>query len=96
MSLDNLLKSTLLALYADCPEIVYALHQLDFSKVNRKFRENLFSYISEEDYYKMDEILHSDEYMRYRDAVDRASLAVTTDLAELMELTLAQNEGKLN
>ena len=44
----------------------------------------------------MDEILHSDEYMRYRDAVDRASLAVTTDLAELMELTLAQNEGKLN
>lgn len=95
-NLDSLLKETLLALYSDCPEIIHALHQLDFSKVNRKFRENLFSYISEDEYYKMDEILHSGEYVKYRDAVDRSSLAVTEDLAKLIELTLAQNEGKLN
>lgn len=96
MSLDTLLKDTLLSLYRDSPEITYALLQCDFTAVSRKFREELFARISPDKYYHMDALLHSEEYYEYRDAIDRASLAVTNDLADLMEFTLAQNEGKLN
>lgn len=97
MSLENLLKNTLKALYYDSPEITSALNEIDFSKVNRKFREELFSRISEEEFYKMDAILHSDEYMRYKDAIDRSSMAITNELANIIEFTMTQNEGgKLN
>ena len=94
--LDNLLKDTLLSLYADCPEISDTLRQLDFSMVNRSFRENLFARISEEDYYAMDAILHSDEYMNYKQAIDQASLVITDELGELIEFVVQEKGGNVN
>lgn len=95
-NLDNLLRGTLLSLYKDCPEITDALLQCDFSKVNRSFRENLFARIDEEEYWAMDEILRSDEYMKYRDAIDQASLSITDELADLIEFVVAENGGNIN
>ncbi len=94
MSLDTLLKNTLMHLYYDSPEVTSALQAIDFTKVNRKFKEELFSRISEEDFYKIDAIFYSEEYLRYRDALDFASMAVTVDLAEIIEFTLTQNKGE--
>ena len=93
-SLDNLLKNTLLSLYSDCPTITDALLQCDFSKVNRSFRENLFARIDEEAYWHMDEILHSDEYVAYKNAIDLASLAITDELAGLIEFVVSEGGAK--
>ena len=94
--LDNLLKETLVALYYDLPEVVHALQQIDFSVVNRNFKNELFSRISEEDFYKVDEYLHSDEYFAYKDAIDQASMTVTTELAALIEFVTTEKGGKIN
>lgn len=93
-TLDTLLRNTLLSLYADSDEITDALLQCDFSKVNRSFRENLFARIDEEAYWHMDEILHSDEYVAYKNAIDLASLAITDELADLIEFVVQEGGAK--
>lgn len=86
--MDKILKSTLLTLYADCPEIVQALQKCDFTKLNRKFTEEVFSRISKEEFEYIDGILHSDAYMRYHDAVNGASFACTQELANLISFVV--------
>ena len=94
--LDNLLKETLIGLYYDLPEVVYALQQISYDVVNRNFKNELFSRISEEDFYKVDAYLHSDEYFAYKDAIDQASMSVTTELAALIEFVTTEKGGKIN
>lgn len=86
--MDTLLLETLLALYHDCPEITEALKKLDFSKVNYKFQQELFLRIEPIEFYKMDAIVHSDEYRVYRDAIDRACLACTQELSSLLNFVI--------
>jgi hypothetical protein len=95
-SLDTLLRNTLISLYKDCPEITDALLQIDYSVLNYSFKRALFSHISEEEFYKMDEILHSEEYMKYRDAIDRASVSITEELGDLISFVVTENGGSVN
>jgi hypothetical protein len=44
----------------------------------------------------MDEILHSDEYMKYRDAIDRASVSITEELGDLISFVVTENGGSVN
>lgn len=94
--MDNLLRDTLLALYRDTPEITEALLKCDYTRITRKYKEELFARISPDEFYKMDAILHSDEYIKYRTAVDQAAFACTEQLAQLIEFSLAEQEGGLN
>lgn len=86
--MNHILRNTLLALYADCPEIIQALQKCDFTKLNRKFTEEVFSRISKEEFEYIDGILHSDAYMRYKDAVDGAAMAMTNELANLISFVV--------
>lgn len=97
-NLDNLLKDTLVHLYIDLPEVAYALNNISYDVVNRKFKQKLFELISESEFEEMDNLLHSEAYYKYKDAIDRASMSVTTDLAELIEFAgIQSNEGgKIN
>ena len=91
--MKDLLKNTLLQLYRDNDEIYAALVQCDWSKLNYKFQQELFLRISPDRFYAMDEILHSDAYIEYRDAVDNAAMACTNDLANLLEFVVSENEN---
>jgi hypothetical protein len=87
--MDNILKNSLLALYADDQAICDCLRACDFSQINDKFRREIFCRISEEDFFRMDMILRSPEYINYKMAIDSAACACTTQLADLIALAMA-------
>ena len=93
INLDNLLKSSLIAIYYDSPEIVQAIDKLDFSKVNYKFKSELFARIDIDTFERVDSFLRSDDYAKYKDAIDGASLACTKEIGELMSFVFSQKEG---
>lgn len=94
--MKNLLRDSMLALYRDCPEIYDALIDIDWSKVETKFRNEVFSRVDPDTFYKVDGWLHSDDYMKYRRAVEEGSMACTTELAQIIEFTLQEREGGLH
>ena len=93
--MEHILKNTLMALYADTPEIIYALQKCDFTKLNTKFKSEMFSRISKEEFEYIDNILHSDAYMRYKESVDQSAMAMTQELANLISFVI-ENEGNLH
>lgn len=92
--LDTLLKDSLIALYYDCPEIVYALSHLDYEEVNYKFKSELFMRISPEEFEEVDTYLRSDKYLAYKTAVESASMSITTELAEMIAFVVDNGENK--
>lgn len=92
-NVDDLLKNTLLSLYKDCPDITAALLQCDFSILNYNFKKALFSRISEEEFNVVDTFLRSEEYKKYKFAIDSAAMSVTEELAEMIDFVTAQNDG---
>lgn len=92
-NLDNLLKSSLIAIYYDDPLVVMAIDKLDFSQVNYKFRSELFARIDISTFERVDSFLRSEDYAKYKVAIDGASLAVTRELGEMMSFVYSQKEG---
>lgn len=88
--LTDTLKSSMLALYYDDEEIYEALLQVDWTQLNSKYSQELFSRIDVNTFYYVDEFLHSDEYMLYANAVNQAAMSVTQDLANLIKLAKVQ------
>ena len=89
-TLDTLLKNSLLALYADDESIVECLRLCDFSEINSKFKAELFQRINYDDFTKMNDILHSKEYIHYRECVDSAAYACTREIANLIAFAIEQ------
>lgn len=85
---DGILKNSLLALYADDEGIVDSLKLCDYTAVNSRFKAELFQRISEDDFYRMDMILRSPEYLNYKMAIDSAACACTRELADLIALAM--------
>lgn len=94
--MKNLLRDTLLNLYRDSDEITSALIDIDWSKVETKFRNEVFARIDPDTFYKIDSVLHSDDYLRYKSAIDSSACACTTELAQIIEFTLQEREGGLH
>lgn len=94
--MKNLLRSSMLELYRDSDEIYSALLQLDWSAVQSRFEKEVFCRIDKETFYRVDEYLRSDDYMYYKQALNEASMAVTSDLSQLIEFTLEENNGGVN
>jgi len=94
--LDNLLKNSLIAIYYDDPMIVQAIDKLDFSKVNHKFKSELYERIDKETFSKVDSFLRSEDYANYKKAIDGASLAATRELGDLMNFVYSQKQGDVN
>ena len=92
-NLDNLLKSSLITIYYDSPEIVQAIDKLDFSRVNHKFKSELFARIDIDTFERVDSFLRSDDHAKYKGAIDGAILACTKELGELMSFVFSQKEG---
>ena len=90
----SILKNSLKLLYADSPEILEALELIDWYTADRKFYAELFYHIPEAEFWEMDELLQSDKMKRYSVAIEKAALACTNDLAQLIELALVDKETK--
>jgi hypothetical protein len=94
--MQNILRDSMLALYRDSPEIFDALIDIDWSKVESKFRNEVFARIDPDTFYKVDGWLHSDDYLRYKSAIDSSAQSCTTELAQIIEFTLQEREGGLH
>ena len=94
--LDSLLKNTLIGIYYDSPEIVQAIDKLDFTQVNYKFKQELFARIDEEMFERIDSFLRGEDYAKYKNAIDGASLAVTRELGEMMSFVCSTKEGDVH
>lgn len=88
MSNTSVLKDSLYILYRDSPEILYALSQVDFTQLNTKFQAELDQRIDRTTYQKVEKFLASEGYLRYCNAVSESSMAMTRDIAKLIEFVL--------
>ena len=94
--MENLLKNSLISLYYNDPITVQAIDKLDFTQVNYKFKQELFERIDEGTFSRVDSFLRGEDYAKYKNAIDGASLAVTRELGEMMSFVYSQKEGDLN
>jgi len=94
--MNNILKDTMLALYSDDEQIYEALQLVDWTEIDCKFRREIFSRIDEQSFHIMDSILHSDEYLAYKFALDSAAQACTIDLAQLIMLAVTNEGGNVH
>lgn len=92
----EVLKETLLRLYADSPEITYLLNQISYTSLEVTFQKELDARIDRKTYDEVEKFLASEDYLRYCSAVSESSMAMTRDIAKLIEFTLSMNEGRLN
>lgn len=89
----DIIKGSLLSLYADDEAICDALRRCDTSSLSHKFYKELFHRIEEDTFYKIEALLLSDDVALYYDAIQRASMACTVEMANLIEFVLNDNEG---
>lgn len=94
--MSSVLKDAMMVLYRDSPEILYCLQQIDYSKLNRKFSDELDQRIDREVYNRVEEFLATDDYLNYCVAVSEASMAMTTEIAKLIEFVLDKPKGEIN
>lgn len=92
---ENMLKASLVSVYYNDPEIAAALAVMNYEKTAFKFKTELLNNISLEKFNVVDNFLRSDEYKEYKLAVDKATLATTQQLAEMISLVVA-DKGAIN
>lgn len=94
--MSNVLKEAMLTLYRDSPEILYCLQQLDYTSLEVTFQKELDARIDRKTYDQVEKFLASDDYLRYVEAVNSASMSMTRDIAKLIEFVLDKPQGELN
>lgn len=94
MNKRPILKNSLLSLYRDSEEITEALKLIDYTILDKEFYDTVFAHISEEDFYEVDNFLNSDKVLKYYNAVDKAAMSLTSDLAALIELAMVTKDVK--
>lgn len=94
--MKNLLKESLLMLYADSPSILHLLNQIEYDTLSVQYQKELDARISREDFKEVEDFLASEKYVCYVNAVNGASMAMTRDLLELMKFVTSENEGEMN
>lgn len=94
MTRRPILKNSLLSLYRDSDEIMECLQLIDWSVLDKTFYDTLFTHISEEEFWEVDTFLNSDKVLMYYQAVDKAAMSLTDDLAKLIELAVLEKGVK--
>ena len=94
--MSNILKSAMLTLYRDSPEILYCLQQINYDTLNVKFQKELDARIDRNTYNKVEEFLATDDYLNYCVAISEASMAMTQEIAKLLEFVLDKPKGEVN
>ena len=89
MTRRPILKNSLLSLYRNSDEIMECLQLIDWSVLDKTFYDTLFTHIAEEEFWEVDNFLNSDKVLSYYQAVDKAAMSLTGDLAALIELAVA-------
>lgn len=86
--MSDVLKQAMLTLYRDSPEILYCLQQLDYTSLEVTFQKELDARIDRKTYDEVEKFLASEDYLRYCNAVSESSMAMTRDIAKLIEFVL--------
>lgn len=94
--MSDVLKSAMMVLYRDSPEILYCLQQISYDTLNVKFQKELDARIDRGTYNKVEEFLATDDYLNYCVAISEASMAMTQEIAKLLEFVLETNKGETN
>ncbi len=94
--MSNVLKEAMIQLYRDSPEILYCLQQLDYTSLEVTFQKELDARIDRKTYDEVEKFLASEDYLRYVEAINSASMSMTRDIAKLIEFVLDKPQGELN
>lgn len=86
--MSDILKQAMMQLYRDSPEILYCLQQLNYDELSINFQREMDQRISREDVKEVEKFLASESYLRYCNAVSESSMAMTRDIAKLIEFVL--------
>jgi hypothetical protein len=92
----GILRNSLMIMYANEYDILDALSRIDFSAVDRQFEKELLLRIDEKSFKEVDDFLRSDEYSKYKIAIEEASMSVTKELSALLLFAASENTGGLN
>lgn len=92
----SLLRNSLFELYRNDPYVLELLLQCDLSILENNFTRELYARLDKESCEEAQEILSSDLVNNYDYAVQSATLAITKDIAQLLDLVLTENTGRLN
>ena len=94
--MSDVLKSAMMQLYRDSPEILYCLQQISYDTLNVKFQKELDARIDRGTYNKVEEFLATDDYLNYCTAISEASMSMTVEISKLLEFVLESNKGELS
>lgn len=92
----GILKNSLMIMYANEYDILDALSRISWDAVDRQFEKEVLLRIDEKSFKDVDDFLRSDEYSKYKLAIEEASLAVTKQLSQLLLFAASENTGGLN
>lgn len=90
----SILRNSLKSLYADCPEILETLSLINFDDIDYKFYSEIYQRMDRDRFHRIDEYLTSDEFMEYCLIIEESTMAVTTQLSQLIELALTPKNIK--
>lgn len=90
----SILRNSLKSLYADCPEILEAISLISFDQIDYKFYQEIYERMDRDRFHRVDEYLTSDEVLEYCNVIEQATMAVTTQLSQLIELALTPKNIK--
>lgn len=63
--MTDLLKKSLKVLYADSPEILYLLDQINYDTLNVTWEQEIYARVSKEVFDEVEAFLVSDKYLNY-------------------------------
>ncbi|MNQ40516.1 hypothetical protein D3C85_541730 [compost metagenome] len=90
---ENILKGSLSALYYGDKNFLDTIDKMDFTNVRLEFMSELFSIMSPEEFYNVNDLLHSEQYLLYAEAVSHAIMAVSKKLADIAVFAQANADG---
>lgn len=92
----GILRNSLMIMYANEYDILDALSRISWDAVDRQFEKEVLLRIDEKSFKDVDDFLRSDEYSKYKLAIEEASMAVTKELSALLLFAASENTGGLS
>lgn len=94
--MKDILRNSLLSIYANEHEIIDLINQLDLSVLNAKFKQEIYARIDKETFDEVDAYVRGEKMKLYENAIIGATFACTQDLHTLMDFVTSTKEGGVN
>lgn len=91
----NVIKTILMDMYRDAPEIQDMLRKIDLTTINRKFYDELALRIDLDEFDRIVDLMASPEIQHFNHALQSAVLACTQDISNMIDFVMS-DKGNLH